>query len=270
MALLSDTLAFYLTRVGPVLDVLLLAFLMYKSYQILIKTQAAQLGKGALLMLLIYAAAFLLHLTTLLWILNTLATGVVIGAAIIFQPELRRMFLTMGQNEWFRRSRSQHSHVDYVLTAAERLSAEKRGMLVIFLRQNNLKEIVDNPSATRINAEISSNLLVTIFEFDTPLHDGAVVIDNGRILAAGCYLPLTKQDDINKSFGTRHRAALGIAEETDAVVLIVSEESGALSLAYDSKLYYDLTVDAIESELTYLLKVKAKTPVSETTEGSAS
>jgi len=181
-------LSFYLSYIGPALDILLLAFLMYKSYQILIKTQAAQLGKGALLMLLIYAVAFLLHLTTLLWILNMLATGVVIGAAIIFQPELRRMFLTMGQNDWFRRSRSQHSHIDYVLTAAERLSAERRGMLVIFLRQNNLKEIIENPSATRINAEISSNLLVTIFEFDTPLHDGAVVIDNGRIIAAGCYL----------------------------------------------------------------------------------
>ena len=143
-------------------------------------------------------------------------------------------------------------------------------MLVIFLRQNNLKEIIENPSATRINAEISSNLLVTIFEFDTPLHDGAVVIDKGRIIAAGCYLPLTKQEDINKSFGTRHRAALGIAEETDAVVLIVSEESGAISLAYDSKLYYDLTTDNIESELTYLLKVKAKTQNIETSEGSAS
>ena len=269
MELLRDILSFYLTYIGPVLDVLLLAFLMYKSYQILIKTQAAQLGKGALLMLLIYAVAFLLHLTTLLWILNMLATGVVIGAAIIFQPELRRMFLTMGQNDWFRRSRSQHSHIDYVLTAAERLSAERRGMLVIFLRQNNLKEIIENPSATRINAEISSNLLVTIFEFDTPLHDGAVVIDNGRIIVAACYLPLTKQEDINKSFGTRHRAALGIAEETDAVVLIVSEESGAISLAYDSKLYYDLTTDNIESELTYLLKVKAKVQTAETSEGSA-
>ena len=107
MELLRDMLSFYLSYIGPALDILLLAFLMYKSYQILIKTQAAQLGKGALLMLLIYAVAFLLHLTTLLWILNMLATGVVIGAAIIFQPELRRMFLTMGQNDWFRRSRSQ-------------------------------------------------------------------------------------------------------------------------------------------------------------------
>lgn len=269
MELIRDILSFYLTYIGPVLDILLLAFLMYKAYQILIKTQAVQLGRGALFMLLIYALAFLLHLTTLLWLLNILATGVVIGAAIVFQPELRRMFLTMGQNGWLRRSRSQHSHINYVLSAADKMSALKRGMLVVFLRKDSLKEIIENPSATRLNADISSNLLVTIFEFDTALHDGAAVIDNGKVIAAGCYLPLTKQDDINKSFGTRHRAALGIAEETDAVVLIVSEESGAISLAYDSKLYYDLSQDDIMNQLTYLLKVKGEEKPQQP-EGSAS
>lgn len=269
MELIRDILSFYLTYIGPVLDILLLAFLMYKAYQILIKTQAVQLGRGALFMLLIYALAFLLHLTTLLWLLNILASGVVIGAAIVFQPELRRMFLTMGQNGWLRRSRSQHSHINYVLSAADKMSALRRGMLVVFLRKDSLKEIIENPSATRLNADISSNLLATIFEFDTALHDGAAVIDNGKVIAAGCYLPLTKQDDINKSFGTRHRAALGIAEETDAVVLIVSEESGAISLAYDSKLYYDLSQDDIMNQLTYLLKVKGEEKTQQP-EGSAS
>ena len=143
-------------------------------------------------------------------------------------------------------------------------------MLVIFTRQDNLKEIIENPSATQLNAEISSQLLITIFEHDTPLHDGAVVIGNGRIIAAGCYLPLTKQQDISKSFGTRHRAALGIAEETDVVVLIASEESGALSLAYDSKLYYNLTVDDIKSELTHLLKIKTAESAPLIENGSAS
>ncbi len=269
MELFRDMLSFYLGYIGPILDVLLLAFLMYKAYQVLVKTQAIQLGRGALFLILIYAVAYLLHLTTLLWLLKTVAAGIVIGAAIIFQPELRRMFLTMGQNDLFRRARSQHSHIDYVLTAADRLSAKKRGMLVVFLRRDGLKEIIENPSATRLNADISSRLLLTIFEFDTALHDGAAVIDNGRIIAAGCYLPLTKQDDINKNFGTRHRAALGIAEETDAVVLIVSEESGAISLAYDSKLYYDLSQDDIMSQLTYLLKIKGEEKPAAASEGSA-
>ena len=114
MELFRDMLSFYLGYIGPVLDVLLLAFLMYKAYQVLVKTQAIQLGRGALFLILIYAIAYLLHLTTLLWLLKTVAAGIVIGAAIIFQPELRRMFLTMGQNDLFRRSRSQHSHIDYV------------------------------------------------------------------------------------------------------------------------------------------------------------
>ncbi|MEL3906389.1 MAG: diadenylate cyclase CdaA [Treponema sp.] len=271
MELLKNIFSFYLTYICRTLDILLLAFLMYKSYQILIKTQAVQLSKGALSMLLIYAVAFILRLNTLLWLLNTVATGFVIGAAIIFQPELRKMFLTMGQNDWFRgNSRAQHNHIDFILTAAERLSSERRGMLVVFLRQNNLKEIIDNPAVTRLNAEISSSLLITIFGHDTPLHDGAVIIESGKVLAAGCYLPLTKQQDINKSFGTRHRAALGIAEETDAVVLIVSEESGSISLAYDSKLYYDLRTKDIQSELEYLLNIKTKTPARSTAEGSGS
>ena len=271
MELLKSIATFYLTYLSPVFDILLLAFLMYKSYQVLVKTQAMQLGRGALIMGGVYAVAFILHLTTMLWLLHTVATGIVIGAAIIFQPELRKMFLTMGQNDWLHRgARSYHTHIDAILRAAEILSSERRGMLIIFTRQDNLKEIIENPSATQLNAEISSQLLITIFEHDTPLHDGAVVIGNGRIIAAGCYLPLTKQQDISKSFGTRHRAALGIAEETDVVVLIASEESGALSLAYDSKLYYNLTVDDIKSELTHLLKIKTAESAPLIENGSAS
>ena len=124
-------------------------------------------------------------------------------------------------------------------------------MLVVFIRQNTLKDISE--TGTRLNADLSSSLLVTIFGHDTPLHDGAVIIQGGRIIAAGCFLPLSEQQDIRKTFGTRHRAALGLSEETDAVILIVSEETGAISLAYDSKLYYDLTSVEITRQLENLL-----------------
>jgi diadenylate cyclase len=110
---------------------------------------------------------------------------------------------------------------------------------VVFPRRVNIKNIID--TGTRLNAEISSSLIVTVFEFDTPLHDGAMIIQNGRIVAAGCFLPLSEQQDIRKSFGTRHRASLGMSEQSDAVVLVVSEETGAISLAFDGKLYYDLS-----------------------------
>jgi diadenylate cyclase len=126
-------------------------------------------------------------------------------------------------------------------------------MLAVFIRRNGLKDIAE--TGTRLNADLSSSLLVTIFGHDTPLHDGAAIIQGGRVIAAGCFLPLSEQQDIRKTFGTRHRAALGLSEETDAVVMIVSEETGAISLAYDSKLYYDLSSAEITRQLEDLLEL---------------
>jgi diadenylate cyclase len=238
--------------IQPVLDISVLAFLLYVSYGILVKTQAIQLLKGAISLLVIYAIAFLLHLDTLLWLLNILAPGILIGVAIVFQPELRKIFLKIGQSDWLKvGKRSKHTHLESVLTAAEILSNRRRGMLVAFIRRNTLRDIAE--TGTRLNAELSSSLLVTIFGHDTPLHDGAVIIQGGRIVAAGCFLPLSEQQDIRKTFGTRHRAALGLSEETDAVILVVSEETGALSLAWDSKLYYDLSSSEITRQLEGLL-----------------
>ncbi len=251
MEIIKRVIAIY-SAVQPILDITILAVLLYMAYQILVKTQAIQLLKGTVSLLIIYAIAFILRLNTLLWLLNILAPGLLIGAAIVFQPELRKIFLKIGQSDWLRLGkRSKHTHLDSVLTAAEILSNRRRGMLAVFVRRNNLKDIGE--TGTRLNADLSSSLLVTIFGHDTPLHDGASIIQGGRIVAAGCFLPLSEQQDIRKTFGTRHRAALGLSEETDAVVLIVSEETGAISLAYDSKLYYDLTSAEITRQLEGLL-----------------
>lgn len=247
------------SSIQPILDVGVLAVLLYLVYQILVKTQAVQLLKGAISLLVIYALAFLLGLNTLLWLLNILAPGLLIGVAIVFQPELRKIFLRIGQSDFLKiGKRSKHSHMDSVLTAAEILSNRRRGMLSVFIRRNSLRDIIE--TGTRLNAELSSSLLVTIFGHDTPLHDGAVVIQGGRVIAAGCFLPLSEQQDIRKSFGTRHRAALGLAEETDAVVLIVSEETGAISLAWDSHLYYDLAASEVTRRLEDLLDLGGALP----------
>jgi diadenylate cyclase len=148
--------------------------------------------------------------------------------------------MRLGQGEFFRATiRPNIGQLEAVVTAAEMLSRLKRGMLVVFPREINIRNVID--TGTRINAEISSSMIVTIFQFDGPLHDGAMIIQNGKIVAAGCFLPLSEQQDIKKSFGTRHRASLGMSEQSDAVVLVVSEETGAISLAFDSKLYYDLS-----------------------------
>jgi diadenylate cyclase len=237
--------------IRPVLDVVILSFLFYKAYDLLVKTQVMQMFQGAGFLALVYGLAVLFKLTTLQWVLNILAPGLFVAVAIVFQPELRKIILRLGQTELFRPdSKPRLGQLEAVITAAEILSQKRRGMLVVFPRRVNLKNIID--TGTRLNAEISSSLMVTVFEFDGPLHDGAMVIQNGRIAAAGCFLPLSEQQDIKKSFGTRHRASLGMSEQSDAVILVVSEETGAISIAFDGKLYYDLSSVEITGTLQEL------------------
>lgn len=241
--------------ISPAIDIGLLAFLIYKAYNVMEETQAIQLLKGASLLALVYVAAWFLQLSTLLWILNLLAPGLFIGVAIVFQPELRSIFTRIGQRDFFRlQARTRSLQMDSILGAAEVLSGQKRGALVVFSRNVGLKNIID--TGTKLNADLTSALIITIFGHDTPLHDGALVIQNGEIVSAGCFLPLSRQADIRRSFGTRHRAALGLAEETDAVVLVVSEETGALSLAYDSHIFYALTLDEVRFRLRQLLNLR--------------
>jgi len=238
--------------IRPALDILLLAYLVYKAYEVMVKTQAIQLVKGALILAVFYAAAFFLQLTTVTWILNVLAPGLVIALAIVFQPELRKIFMRLGQGSIFRgAARPRITQVEAVLNAVERLSSMRRGALVVFARNVGLKNIID--TGTRLDCLMSSSLIMTIFGHDTPLHDGALIVQEVRVAAAGCFLPLSEQQDIRKSFGTRHRAALGLSEEADAVVLVVSEETGALSLAYESKLYYGLAPEQVRRRLGELL-----------------
>ena len=240
--------------IRPVLDIGVLAFILYKMYGLIVKTQSLQIIKFGFTILTAHFIARILNLSMLLWLLNLLAPGVLIGFAIVFQPELRKIIFKLGQTQWFKfRRRTKHAYIDSVLIAAEMLSKQKRGMLAVFTRKTSLKDIMD--TGTYLNADLTSSLLVTIFGHDTPLHDGAAVIQDGKITAAGCFLPLSEQYDIRKTFGTRHRAALGVSEETDAVVLIVSEESGAISLAYDSHLHYDLTMEQLTATLENLLEI---------------
>ncbi|MBN2510312.1 MAG: diadenylate cyclase CdaA [Spirochaetales bacterium] len=241
--------------IRPGLDILVLSILIYQVYQILVQTKAIQLVKGAFLIALVYVLAFFLKLDTLLWIMNGLVTVLVIIIAIVFQPELRNIFTRIGTGDWLRFSgRSNPVQIETVLNAVEILSGRRRGGLIVFTRRIGLKNIMD--TGTRIGAELSSSLVLSIFGFDTPLHDGAIIIVNGKIAAAGCFLPLSEQSDIRRSFGTRHRAALGLAEETDAVVLVVSEETGAISLAYDANLYYDLSAKELRRSLKQLIELR--------------
>ncbi len=243
--------------VRPFLDMAILAFILYKAYQIIISTNSIQILRGALIIVVAYLTAIIFHLETLLWILGSLAPGFLVVFAVVFQPEIRKIFLRLGQKEWFALgTRSKHSYVDSVLMAAEILSKQKRGMLAVFMHHTKLDDIIK--TGTLINADLSSSLLVTIFGHDTPLHDGAVIIQGGKILSAGCFLPLSEQYDIKKTFGTRHRASLGLAETTDAIVLVVSEETGAMSLSYNSRLHYNLSMKELSETLVYLLGITSE------------
>lgn len=254
MNLLSD-IPIYADYIRPALDILLLSFIIYYVYQILVQTRAIQLVKGAFLIAVLYAVAFFLRLSTMLWILNSLTTVLVLVIAIVFQPELRDIFTRIGRGEWFRMgSRPTPYRLDTVLHAVEVLSSRRRGCIIVFGRRIGLKNIVE--TGTRIQADLSTSLILTIFGHDTPLHDGAIVVQGRKIVSAGCFLPLSEQTDIRRSFGTRHRAALGLAEHTDAVVLVVSEETGAISLTYDSNLYYDLAIPEVKRTLQQLLDLR--------------
>jgi diadenylate cyclase len=157
--------------------------------------------------------------------------------------------MRIGQGNLFKFSREAQSYdLDAVMNAAEVLAGSRRGGLIVLGRSIGLKNYIE--TGTKLDADISSSLILTIFGHDTQLHDGAVIIEQGKIAAGGCFLPLSEQPDIRRSFGTRHRAALGLAEETDAVIIIVSEERGAMSLAFDGMLIYDLTAQ----EMLYKLK----------------
>lgn len=249
-----EALSAFYDVIRPILDISILAFILYKVYGLLVKTNGIQIIKALIIIAIAYVVAQVFKLQTLQWLMNIIAPGLLICFAIIFQPELRKLFLRLGQGKWFSfGNRSKHSYVDSVLIAAEMLSKQRRGMLCVFLRNTPHDDIIEK--GTRLNADVSSSLLLTIYSFDTTLHDSACFIKNGKILAAGCVLPLSDQFQIKKTFGTRHRAALGLAEQSDAVCLVVSEETGAISLAYDSELHYDLTISELEKNLEYLLEV---------------
>ena len=250
--------------IRPVLDIAVMTFILYKAYDFISKTNGVQMFKALVIVAIAFGVAILLDLTTLLWLLNLIAPGLVIAFALIFQPEIRKLFIRIGQNGWFAfGSRSKHTYVDAVLIAADMLSKQRRGMLAVFMRNTQLENYIQ--TGTRLNADLSSSLLMTIFGKDTSLHDGACFIKGGKLIAAGCFLPTSENYTIKKTFGTRHRAALGLSEVSDAVVLVVSEETGALSLAYDAKLNYDLSLTEVRKILERVLEITSEEKVLEDT-----
>ncbi len=238
--------------IEPFLDICVLTGILYAIYQILVKTNTLQIIRAALVIIVVYIVVFVLRLEVMMFILEKITPALAISIVLIFQDEIKKFIQKIGQmNLSFLNKDTRHTYAYDIVKAAEELSKRKKGMLVVFERGTNLDHLIE--TGTKLNADISSALLLTIFSFETALHDAACIVREDKIIAAGCFLPLTTRSDLKKTFGTRHRAAIGTSEQTDAVVLIVSEETGAISLAYDSKFDYDLTVEQILPTLDKLL-----------------
>lgn len=229
---------------GPsFVDILVVAMLIYYATKVVRQTRANSVLKGFILLLVLMWISEVAEFIALNWLLRQVIGTGAIMLIVLFQPELRRALEQMGRTSLTstligtnndRNLKIAEHNTEEMVHALTNLSRRKVGALIVMEQQTGLKDIV--ASGTTLDAEISSQLIENIFEPNTPLHDGAVVMHNGRITAAACFLPLSENSSISKELGTRHRAALGISESTDAVVLIVSEETGIISMAREGKL----------------------------------
>lgn len=256
--------------ISDVLDILIVAFIVYKLIGFIEESRAGQLVKGILILVVMFFLSDLLNLYTLHWLLkSTFAIGV-IALVVVFQPELRRALENIGRSNFVN---AQFRKMDEgkiikiaseVSKAAGELSETRTGALLVFERETPLNDIIE--TGTVIDSEISTQIIGNIFYEGAPLHDGAVIVRGGKLYAAGCVLPLTQDKKLNKSLGTRHRAGIGVTESSDALTVIVSEETGIISIAENGNLKRRITPSALEKILLgfYCSKVeayKAKWPI---------
>ncbi|WP_041719997.1 diadenylate cyclase CdaA [Alkaliphilus oremlandii] len=239
--------------IRDIADMAIVAFVFYKLYMLIRETRAEQLIKGIILLLLATQVSGWLQLHVINWILRNTMTVGVIAILIVFQPELRRALEYIGRTKFLTKSiidieeEEIKNAVSELTEAVGSLSRQKIGALIVIERETGLSEVVE--TGTEIRGKISSGLLINIFIPNTPLHDGAVVMRKNQILAAGCLLPLTDNPNISKALGTRHRAGIGITERSDSMVVIVSEETGSISIAENGKLRRFLDVEKLSEIL---------------------
>ncbi|NIR68682.1 MAG: TIGR00159 family protein [Aliifodinibius sp.] len=231
-------------------EVLIITMVLFYLYRWIRGTFAIQAAVGLVFIIIVNAAVSALGLTTINFILRGILDVGILAVFIIFQPEIRKLLYSLGQNtnldRFFVRS-NPNTIIDEVVDAARDMSHTKTGALIVFARTSTLQDLVD--VGVKLDAKVNSELLKTIFNKHTPLHDGAVVIRNNRIVAASCYLPISQNQNISSVFGTRHRAAVGITETNNVFVVVVSEETGRISIAKNGSLTSGLTIQKLRSEM---------------------
>jgi len=231
------------------IDILIVAFIFYKLLILAKGTRGAQMFLGFIVIIVASIAAESLQLAELNWIISSLKTVWVVAFVILFQPELRRGLAQLGQNRFMRFfiRFAEPGAIGEVVQAAQNMSSGRIGALIVITRDASLRNYIE--TGTRIGGQVTAELLGTIFTPRSPLHDGAVIISGDQVVAAGCILPLSQNPHLAQTLGTRHRAALGLTEETDAVVVVVSEETGALSLANRGRLRRNVDANTLRKEL---------------------
>ena len=240
-------------RIFDIIDIAVIAFIIYKAIGFLRETRSGQLVKGVAFLLVAYAFANVFELAVMRWLLSAVFGSAIVAIAIIFQPELRRILERVGQTKlgYLQSADSERmvvlEAIDDICKAAGQMQKTKTGALIVFERKTQLGEIID--TGTIIDAKVSESIVNNIFYPKSPLHDGAVIVRDGRIYAAACILPLTPNTGLSSQLGTRHRAAIGMTENSDAIVLVVSEETGTISIAFNGSITRDHSVASAYTEI---------------------
>ncbi len=233
-------------------EILILSALAYHGYLFFRATRGARILTGLLVLLLSLALiSVLLELSVINSLLQRFSVFLAIALVVLFQPELRRVLAELGSTRIFSFNRPDPEALDVLMEAMQQLSARRCGALFALKRGIDLRHLAE--SGVELDAVISNELITTIFHPKTTLHDGGVIIDQGRVAAAGCVFPVSQKDVLDRAIGLRHRAGIGVSEETDAIALVVSEESGALSLCYQGKLEHDLEPVALRERINAIL-----------------
>lgn len=249
-------IAFLTLKITDVIDILVMTFLIYKVIMLVKETRAAQLLKGLFIILIFSRISIALNLYTVNWLISNIFTAGLVLIIVVFQPELRRAFEKLGRsNRWFIpfgkiKPQQFDKKTDEIVNAVASLSRQKIGALIVIENKVGLADIVE--TGTILGAEISSELLINIFFPNSPLHDGALIIKEEKISAAGCFLPLSSNNTISKELGTRHRAALGMSEKSDAFIIVVSEETGVITTVYNSELSRHIDSETLRNTLKKL------------------
>ncbi len=243
-----------------VIDIALIATVIYHILKFFKSTKAMHVFKGVALLIIALAVASWIGLPTITWLLSAVFTSGILVIVILFQPELRLALESFGRGQFAEKSDDaveSEKVINEIITATNRLSKRRVGALLVFERSRGLEDIVS--TGTVLDAAVSAGLIENIFEPNTPLHDGATVISGSKLVAAGCFLPLSENMKLEKTLGTRHRAALGISERTDSTTIIVSEETGIISAAHNGVLTRFLTPEDLKKLLTDIYSVPKDT-----------